>query len=70
MRSALAKAERILADVNEETRRYENVQKLRELSRIVDMESYGVSMGNRHNETKNWMFRRISRDWTRSEENL
>ncbi|KAI9256579.1 hypothetical protein BDA99DRAFT_516821 [Phascolomyces articulosus] len=41
LRSALAKAENILQRVNEETRRYENSQKMRELSRLLDMENYG-----------------------------
>ncbi|KAI9492304.1 hypothetical protein BDB00DRAFT_441263 [Zychaea mexicana] len=41
LRSALFKAEAILQHVNEETRRYENSQKMRELSRLLDMEHYG-----------------------------
>lgn len=43
MRSALAKAEEVLQVVNDETRRYENSQKIKELSRILDMEGHGVS---------------------------
>ncbi|KAL0078645.1 hypothetical protein J3Q64DRAFT_1664753 [Phycomyces blakesleeanus] len=41
MRSALVEAEKVLEVVNEETRRYENRQKIDELSRILDMEGYG-----------------------------
>ncbi|KAF7728302.1 hypothetical protein EC973_006477 [Apophysomyces ossiformis] len=41
VRSALAGAERVLDDVNEETRRYENRQKMNELSRILDMGNHG-----------------------------
>ncbi|KAI7880960.1 hypothetical protein K492DRAFT_207137 [Lichtheimia hyalospora FSU 10163] len=37
LRSALIKTEAILQHVNEETRRYENIQKMDELSRILDM---------------------------------
>ncbi|KAJ8662806.1 hypothetical protein O0I10_000982 [Lichtheimia ornata] len=37
LRSALIKTESILQHVNEETRRYENIQKMDELSRILDM---------------------------------
>lgn len=46
LRSALSKASSILEDVNEETRRYENTQKLVELSRILDMADYGVRTTN------------------------
>ncbi|KAI8985858.1 hypothetical protein BDB01DRAFT_786574 [Pilobolus umbonatus] len=38
IRSALSKAEEVLSNVNEETRRFENEQKMSELSRIIDME--------------------------------
>ncbi|KAI8890231.1 hypothetical protein K501DRAFT_206841 [Backusella circina FSU 941] len=38
VKSALSIAQRVLEDVNEETRRFENQQKLSELSRILDME--------------------------------
>ncbi|KAG0191810.1 hypothetical protein DFQ28_010924 [Apophysomyces sp. BC1034] len=41
VRSALAGAERVLDVVNEETRRYENGQKISELSRILDMGNHG-----------------------------
>ncbi|KAI8146299.1 hypothetical protein BJV82DRAFT_412188 [Fennellomyces sp. T-0311] len=41
LRSALAKSSHILQNVNEETRRYENSQKMRELSRLLDMGDYG-----------------------------
>ncbi|KAI8338784.1 hypothetical protein EDC96DRAFT_611240 [Choanephora cucurbitarum] len=41
VRSSLSMAQRVLEDVNEETRRYENKQKILELSRILDMESIG-----------------------------
>lgn len=43
VRSALSVAQRILEDVNEETRRFENNQKMDELARIIDMEGTGVS---------------------------
>jgi hypothetical protein len=43
VRSALSIAQRVLEDVNEETRRFENIQKMSELSRIIDMEAAGVS---------------------------
>lgn len=46
MRSALSIAQRVLEDVNEETRRFENIQKMSELSRIIDMEATGVSYGD------------------------
>ncbi|KAG2237303.1 hypothetical protein INT48_009036 [Thamnidium elegans] len=39
VRSALSIAQKVLEDVNEETRRFENIQKMSELSRILDMES-------------------------------
>ncbi|KAI8372990.1 uncharacterized protein BYT42DRAFT_578797 [Radiomyces spectabilis] len=42
VKSALREAEKVLEDVNEETRRYENHQKMGELSRILDMEHYGL----------------------------
>ncbi|CAO3665847.1 unnamed protein product [Rhizopus stolonifer] len=38
VKSALSVAQSILGDVNEETRRFENHQKMNELSRIIDME--------------------------------
>ncbi|KAG2195516.1 hypothetical protein INT47_002712 [Mucor saturninus] len=38
VRSALSIAQKVLEDVNEETRRFENIQKMSELSRIVDLE--------------------------------
>ncbi|KAG2207242.1 hypothetical protein INT46_008860 [Mucor plumbeus] len=41
VRSALSIAQRVLEDVNEETRRFENIQKMSELSRIIDMEAAG-----------------------------
>ncbi|KAL9542210.1 hypothetical protein MBANPS3_008720 [Mucor bainieri] len=41
VRSALSIAQRVLEDVNEETRRFENIQKMSELSRIIDMEATG-----------------------------
>ncbi|KAI8070947.1 hypothetical protein BC940DRAFT_175940 [Gongronella butleri] len=41
VKSALTKASSVLDDVNEETRRFENRQKMSELSRILDMEGYG-----------------------------
>ncbi|RCH90712.1 hypothetical protein CU097_003149 [Rhizopus azygosporus] len=41
VRSALSVAQRILEDVNEETRRFENNQKMDELARIIDMEGTG-----------------------------
>jgi hypothetical protein len=41
-RSALSIAQKVLEDVNEETRRFENNQKLSELSRILDMDATGV----------------------------
>ncbi|KAI9322514.1 hypothetical protein BX666DRAFT_1849334 [Dichotomocladium elegans] len=41
LRAALNKAELTLEHVNEETRRYENNQKIDELSRILDMEGHG-----------------------------
>ncbi|ORX55702.1 hypothetical protein DM01DRAFT_1335097 [Hesseltinella vesiculosa] len=41
VKSALSKSSRVLDDVNEETRRFENRQKMSELSRILDMEGYG-----------------------------
>ncbi|KAL0136070.1 hypothetical protein V8B55DRAFT_1552696 [Mucor lusitanicus] len=41
VRSALSIAQRVLEDVNEETRRFENIQKMTELSRIIDMEATG-----------------------------
>lgn len=43
VRSALSIAQKVLEDVNEETRRFENIQKMSELSRILDMESTDVS---------------------------
>ncbi|GAA5798518.1 hypothetical protein EDC94DRAFT_593478 [Helicostylum pulchrum] len=39
VRSGLSIAQKVLEDVNEETRRFENIQKMSELSRILDMES-------------------------------
>ncbi|CAO3620385.1 unnamed protein product [Cunninghamella echinulata] len=41
LKSALTNASTILDDVNEETRRFENQQKMSELSRILDMEGFG-----------------------------
>ncbi|KAI8975146.1 hypothetical protein BDF20DRAFT_822616 [Mycotypha africana] len=41
VKSALSISQRILEDVNEETRLFENAQKLSELSRLIDMETYG-----------------------------
>ncbi|KAI7900770.1 uncharacterized protein BX663DRAFT_516465 [Cokeromyces recurvatus] len=41
VRSSLSIAQRILEDVNEETRRYESSQKVSELTRIIDMEATG-----------------------------
>ncbi|KAI7888806.1 uncharacterized protein EV154DRAFT_424999 [Mucor mucedo] len=38
VRSALSIAQKVLEDVNEETRRFENIQKMSELSRILDLE--------------------------------
>lgn len=42
VKSALSVAQSILGDVNEETRRFENHQKMNELSRIIDMEGAQV----------------------------
>lgn len=44
VRSGLSIAQKVLEDVNEETRRFENIQKMSELSRILDMESTDVSI--------------------------
>ncbi|CAO3592901.1 unnamed protein product [Absidia cylindrospora] len=41
VKSALSKASKVLDDVNEETRRFENHQKMGELGRILDMEGFG-----------------------------
>ncbi|KAI9478903.1 MAG: hypothetical protein EXX96DRAFT_525777 [Benjaminiella poitrasii] len=41
VRSALSIAQRVIEDVNEETRRYESAQKMSELTRIIDMEATG-----------------------------
>ncbi|KAI8641561.1 hypothetical protein BD408DRAFT_368111 [Parasitella parasitica] len=41
VKSALSIAQKVLEDVNEETRRFENIQKMSELSRIIDMEVTG-----------------------------
>ncbi|CEP12393.1 hypothetical protein [Parasitella parasitica] len=41
VKSALSIAQKVLEDVNEETRRFENIQKMSELSRIIDIEATG-----------------------------
>lgn len=43
VKSALSIAQKVLEDVNEETRRFENHQKMSELSRILDMEGAWVN---------------------------
>lgn len=44
VRSALSIAQKVLEDVNEETRRFENIQKMSELSRILDLEGFVVGL--------------------------
>jgi hypothetical protein len=50
VKSALSIAQKVLEDVNEETRRFENHQKMSELSRILDMEGAWVNKNRKKNE--------------------